>query len=375
MLARRAPRGPRGFTLIELLVVIAIILILLGLLLPAVQRVREAANKAVCASHLHEIGVGIKAYMADHGNTYPTGGGDVGRPVGGLYTPVARSFAANGTPAMKSHQDWGWMYQILPYIDQKPLWSLPASQDAVIAATPIPLYFCPSRRHPQVIHNQSDPEYTQFGDRAANDYAGNMGAFTIILNNQFHDGCANSIAGIGTNIYRNGIFQKVRFLEGGVNSPGVMVTLDKVIGPSDVIDGVAYTVMVGEKRINRAKLGETQMGDVTGYSSGYGLSTLRTGGYRPARDADDPNELVGDQFGAAHANTMNVLFADGSVRQMRYDIPDEMQVLQVWAPQLGYLGQPPLPSPPHKPNSMYQTLWQRLCHRADGGTINPLSLE
>src|SRR5688572_20380207 len=105
--------GRHGFTLIEMLVVIAILLLLLALLLPALQRVRESANKVVCADNMRKIGKGIHLYLANNGQYFPTGGGN---------NPYPRTLTRNGIPATKSDQDWGWMYQILPYLEQEALW-------------------------------------------------------------------------------------------------------------------------------------------------------------------------------------------------------------------------------------------------------------
>ncbi|HQR06221.1 MAG TPA: DUF1559 domain-containing protein [Gemmatales bacterium] len=381
-MSRRPSLSRKAFTLVELMVVLAIILLLLALLLPAVQRVREAANKVVCASRLRTIGQAVQLYLASNNQLFPSGGGD---------NPLPRTLNAVGLPTTRMDQDWGWLYQILPYLEQDNLWKYRSTNspvasyvsaygydpagDAEIVATPIETYFCPSRRGPQVL-------MADVGKRAMNDYAGNIGSFTMYdANGLYHPSCANATGweeGKPKNPYRNGVFVKSRYFKSQLSN-----STDSAIHVRDISDGMANTILAADKRMNSALYNQAQFGDTDGFTSGYIADTLRSGFFSPSRDFSvdypTPSDTI-ERFGSAHPYGINAVFCDGSVRTISYNIPDNRKVCQVYNGYLSQRGIYPLPdgppgptvpyAGPYPPYCMELTLFQRLCHRSDGSTTD-----
>jgi type II secretory pathway pseudopilin PulG len=252
------------------LVVIAIIAVLIGLLLPAVQKVREAASRTRCVNNLKQIGIGMHAYHDARGY-FPQGGGNA----------ASASAACTGSQACRDNE-WSWLFQLLPYIEMKSVYEQPTpSGDTTVLTTVIPLYYCPTRRTAALYNN-----------RAMTDYAGNAGKD------------ANGKDGPVT---RSG-YGLVRF--------------------ADIRDGTSNTVHVSEKKDNVAVLGDPSYGNdnegyvIAGWNGDYEVYRFgRASDSAPSQDVKIPGNYTSySGFGSSHPVIFNALFCDGAVRQVRYGV-------------------------------------------------------
>jgi len=384
-----------AFTPIELLVVLAIIVVLVSLILPAIQKAREAANNAACRNNLANIGKAFKnagLNNSNQGEVFLLGGDSPN--VGAA--PTARTFVGSGVPATSKNQDWSWHYQLLPNLENEGLHQAAgAGTDAVIASTPIRTYYCPSRRGPQVVKNSLPSTFAlaAFGDRAVTDYAGNAGAFSCFDNQgnwlnalpyrQPAPGPADPTD------YLNGLIVTRRYLD-----QSNTFQLRPQVRMADVIDGAGYTILVAEKRIVVSMLENgletsAQIGDRMGYTAGFSPDTVRSasawvGGtlvpLPPMPDSSNPTQTITpitdpraafpvyEGFGSSHPAGINALFADGSVRLISFGIIADPRPGTAFHPVTGY----PLVG---VPNQVNLTLFQRLCHRSDAGVIRADDLE
>ncbi len=321
-------RGPnpssRAFTLVELLVVIAIIGILVSLLLPAIQSAREAARRAQCQNHLKQIGTGFLLHESTH-KILPAAG----------ISPWQVGDAQRG---YDKTQTGGWMYNILPYIEEQALHDMTDDNDPNITtqqkaaalkmqATPVSIYNCPSRRPARALpYSQpsswqpvnSDPMTSVVrGDYAANagdgeggqkfpkrDASGNITGFEYLL-------IPKGYAQLSTYVFPNEKDQS------GINFLGAEIKA------SEVVDGMSKVYMVGEKFVNASQYdtdGGADGGDTHSIYQGFDWDINRwvTNEFPPTQDRANLDSF--QTFGGPHAGGWQCVFCDGSVHVVSYDL-------------------------------------------------------
>jgi prepilin-type N-terminal cleavage/methylation domain-containing protein len=335
--------GIRGaFTLLELLVVIGVIAVLVGLLLPAVQKVREVANRAACANNLKQIGLAVQNHHASQQLLPTLGWLDTRGQVFSAYYKqtnfalgqVGGQLDYRGLPADTRSQLAGWAFQLLSYLDQEPLYfgsntgsvtELRLQGVYGALTTPLRVFNCPSRGTQRVHtiavepYERTHPVANPPEDIWLHDKRQPMGVAQT-------DYAANGGVGVGA---LNGPFAYVdEHHYGDKRLPNVMLFPAPVRTFLDIADGLSQTVLIGEKLINRAQIHVPQADDVYGWASSYTPSTVRwCGGPAPAPfkipqpDFDGSLGLdAGGRFGSAHTKGTLFAFADGSVRLVTHGV-------------------------------------------------------
>ena len=375
-----------GFTLIELLVVIAIIGVLIALLLPAVQKVREAANRTHCANNLKQIGLAIHNFHDTYG-TFPNNGG---------WWQTGPAYDATGSPIGTKYQTAGWQFQILPFLEQDNLYRMPdflpagaTAQNATnvqffntnlpgigattsgpanayyidnnrgtgpVRGTPVKTYYCPSRRVVGLYRGDGSIN----GNIGESDYASVAPGQVPLHRNSaglLEDDPIGLVYGWASNKLGPAYANDGDF---GLHH-GVIPVGNRWAGEltrhtfASVKDGTSNTMLVGEKFVpvnayNGINNGADDVGPFEGVDPDVIRSTASTqdfsfdtGDYTqsaPSTPLSNPhidinvNTWSGTgwsasyQFGSAHPAGINAVFADGSVHSVKYGIdPDVFNAL------------------------------------------------
>jgi len=281
----------RGFTLIELLVVIAIIAILIGLLLPAVQKVRDAAARMSCQNNMKQLGLAYHSYASANNDKFPP--------------------AYEYVPPTKAH---GPGVFLLPYIEQSALFSqydmktlFFLGNNAAVIRTPLKVYQCPSTPNPNRLYTVPTALASALGvppwTAAPADYqplTGIMGSFWT--------------AAIGT--------------DGGGNRDGVL-SVNQYINIMAITDGTSNSILLGEIAGKPDKYAQGRLvSSGTEQGSGWGdplagenwlSGSDQTGSVSPGTCAigctnSQPWGSTGRNLYSFHTGGANVALADGSVR-------------------------------------------------------------
>ncbi len=308
----------RGFTLVELLVVIAIIGILIGMLLPAVQQVREAARRTECLNGLRQMALGTLNYESSN-MRFPTTG------------PQGNAVFLIGNTSRPEVPVLNFYFEILPFIEQNNLAALPQQftiNGIEFQGERVQMFGCPSRGE------RAEVDTTNGDSRPLPDYASFI---------SFNDPNANwmnnyaSFADTSTaaeeNDAWNGVIGKLGFVNAGPSGGAPVLQRFSRIGFGGITDGSSSTMLYGEKSVwsqsySTERSNGAHFWDETGYFLPGSWNIRRgiaEGGFHMMADnVDRLSRPRGDEFefgfGSAHPGSVNMVFADGSTHSVSMDV-------------------------------------------------------
>jgi prepilin-type N-terminal cleavage/methylation domain-containing protein len=323
------PRQLAGFTLVELLVVIAIIGVLVALLLPAIQAAREAARRTQCTNQLKQFALGCLNHESSLKH-YPTGG-------------WGWSWVGDADRGFGIEQPGGWIYNILPYIEQTAKHDLakdgkpaemtdPQLNGALkMLADPIDILYCPSRRSGKFYNSERPVKYANNAARVPDgqsptvgrsDYAANAGDYSI----------GGGVSGPGTILQPQMVYHWLVADDTGLlnsanggNPDGTrqltgIVFQRSRIRMQHISDGSSSTYLCGEKYLKATNYDNGEdTGDNETWCTGHNNDNLRTTASPPRSDSPEGPDN-GNIFGSAHTTTWQVAYCDGHVEAISYDI-------------------------------------------------------
>jgi prepilin-type N-terminal cleavage/methylation domain-containing protein/prepilin-type processing-associated H-X9-DG protein len=330
---------PAAFTLVELLVVVTIIGILIALLLPAVQAAREAARQMQCKNNLKQLALGCLNHESAT-TRFPTSGWGWG-------------WTGDADRGTDWRQPGGWIYNVLPYIEQQPLhdldaglgaWDSAARLEAHVqqASVVLSVLYCPTRRaaiaYPMVSgygfgwwrNMRTSPEPTPLG---RTDYAGNAGDYWTVIAWRpavsLPGGWTGGVGPTYVSDVENPPGQMTPAAQIAANTIGKLASgifyWCSMVTMADISDGASNTFLVGEKYLNPDYYATGQSYTDNEYALlGDDHDTLRTADptWSPYPHPDTPGVSTWDDacFGSAHENGLQMAFCDGSVQMISYSI-------------------------------------------------------